>query len=254
MSAATGPLAGRVALVTGGARGLGAATAKALAGQGADVVISYVSPSSEAKAAAVVAEIEQAGGRGHAVQADQADIAAAPGLVAAVIERFGKLDIVVNNASIDVFGTVDDPERDDAAFDRFWAIANTGFRATVRAASKVMSDGGRFIFIGSNLGTRPGGPGISDMASIKAAIDGYGRGVARDLAHRDITVNVVHAGFMETDINAHMRDAIQPMSQNLCFKRFGRLEEVVAPILFLASPAASYITGTIIDADGGYRV
>ena len=253
MSALNKPLAGKVALVTGGTRGLGAATAKALAEQGANVVFTFVSPDSMPKAATVVAAIEQHDVRGLSIQADQADASTAPKVIQAIIEQFGRLDIVVNSASIDRFGTADDAERDDAVFDHYWAVANSGFRAIVRAASKVMGDGGRFVFVGSNLGARPGAPGISDMASIKAAIDGYARGAARDLADRGITVNVVHAGFMETDINAHMRDAITPMLQGLCIKRFGRLEEVIAPILFLASPAASYITGTIIDADGGYN-
>jgi NAD(P)-dependent dehydrogenase (short-subunit alcohol dehydrogenase family) len=254
MSTPHKPLAGKVALVTGGARGLGAATAKALAEQGADVAFTFVSDESVHKAAAVAQVIEALGVRALPVQADQADAAKAPQVIQTIIERFGRLDIVVNSASIDRFGTVYDTERDEAVFEHYWAVANTGFRAIVRAASRVMGDGGRFVFVGSNLGVRPGAPGLSDMASIKAAIDGYARGTARDLAERGITVNVVHAGFMETDINAHMRDAITPLLQNLCVKRFGRLEEVIAPILFLASPAASYVTGTIIDADGGYNV
>jgi 3-oxoacyl-[acyl-carrier protein] reductase len=254
MSTASKPLAGKVALVTGGSRGLGAATALALAEQGADVAFTFVSPESVSKAAAVVDRIEAQGVHGLSIQADQADAGGAPRMIEEIIRRFGRLDIVVNSASIDRFGSADDAERDDAEFEHYWAVANGGFRAIVRAASRVMGEGGRFVFVGSNLGVRPGSPGLSDMAAIKAAIDGYARGAARDLAGRGITVNVVHAGFMETDINAHMRDAIVPMLQGLCIKRFGRLEEVVAPILFLASPAASYITGAIIDADGGYKV
>jgi 3-oxoacyl-[acyl-carrier protein] reductase len=254
MSAGDKPLVGKVALVTGGARGLGAATARSLAEQGADVAFTFVSPESVPKAAAVVSQIEERGVRGLSIQADQANAAGAPRVIETIIERFGRLDIVVNSASIDCFGSADDTNRDEAVFEHYWAVANGGFRAIVRAASKVMGEGGRFVFVGSNLGVRPGSPGLSDMASIKAAIDGYARGAARDLAGRGITVNVVHAGFMETDINAHMRDAIVPMLQDLCIKRFGRLEEVIAPILFLASPSASYITGTIIDADGGYNV
>jgi NAD(P)-dependent dehydrogenase (short-subunit alcohol dehydrogenase family) len=254
MSERNKPLTGKVALVTGGSRGLGAATAKALAEQGADVAITFVSPDSVLKAAAVVADIEQLGVRGLSIQADQADTGTAPQLIETIVRRLGRLDIVINSASIDRFGATDDPHRDESVFDHYWAVANTGFRAIVRAASRVMGEGGRFVFVGSNLGGRPGSPGLSDMASIKAAIDGYARGAARDLADRGITVNVVHAGFMETDINVDMRDVIRPLLQNLCVKRFARLEEVVAPILFLANPAASYITGTIIDADGGYNV
>ncbi len=254
MSVALTPLAGKVALVTGGSRGLGAATAKALAAQGANVAFTFLSDESIPKSVAVVDEITAAGVRGLAIQADQGDASSAPSMIKQVIDEFGRLDIVVNSATIDRFGTADDPDRDESEFDRFWAIANTGFRAIVRAASKVMGEGGRFVFVSSNLGTRPGGPGMSDMAAVKGAIDGYARGVARDLCDRGITVNVVHAGFMETDINAHMRDVIKPLLQNLCVKRFARLDEVVAPILFLASPAASYITGAVLDADGGYNV
>ncbi len=201
----------------------------------------------------MVTEIEHYGVGALSIQADQADTSTAAQMIQEVVDRFGRLDIVVNSASIDCFGNIDDTERDDAMFEHFWAVANGGFRAIVRAASRVMGEGGRFVFVGSNLGVRPGAPGMSDMASIKAAIDGYARGAARDLADRGITVNVVHAGFMETDLSASMRHAIAPLLQTLCVKRFGRLEEVIAPILFLASPAASYITGTIIDADGGYN-
>ncbi|MFJ3524253.1 SDR family NAD(P)-dependent oxidoreductase [Pseudomonas sp. NPDC090203] len=247
----TKPLTGKVALVTGGSRGLGAATAKALAEQGADVVISYVH--AELKAHAVIDYVVSQGVRGAAIQADQADGTAVQMLIDSIIAKFGRLDIVINNASIDEMGTVDDPQRDNRAFDRFWAVAMTGLTATVRAASKVLSDHGRIVMVGSNLGSRVGVPGLSDLAAVKGAIDGYSRGVARDLAPRSITVNVVHAGFMKTDINAHMRDGLAPLIERLCFPRFGLLEEVVAPILFLASPAASYITGTSIDADGGYN-
>lgn len=247
------PLKGKVALVTGGSRGLGAATVLALAGQGASVAFSYVSPSSEGKAKAIVARIEASGGRAVAFRADQSDVNAAERLPLDVAESFGRVDILVNNASIDVFGKVDDPQRDQEAFIKFWNVAVHGFMATVRSASRVLSDRGRIIFIGSNLGRRVGMPGLADMAAIKAAIDGYARGVARDLSDREITVNVVHAGFMETDLNASSREQIAPLLERLCLKRFGRLEEVVAPILFLANPAASYVTGSIIDVDGGYN-
>lgn len=248
----TKTLLGKVALVCGGSRGLGAATAKALAEQGANVAISYVF--AEEQALSVIEHVSAQGVQGEAFQADQADVIAAQTLIDRVIAKFGRIDILINNASVDEMGTVDDRHRDDKAFERFWAITLTGFMATVRAASKVLSDHGRIIMIGSNLGTRVGIPGLADLGAVKAAIDGYSRGVARDLAGRNITVNVVHAGFMKTDINVHSREALAPLIARLCFPRYGRLEEVVAPILFLASPAASYITGTTIDADGGYNV
>lgn len=247
----TKSLAGKVALVTGGARGLGAATVRALAAQGADVAFSYVN--SADKAEAVVRDLEALGVRALAFQADQGDRASAIRLVDDVMAQFGRLDILVTNASINIFGVVDGPAYDADAFDRFWAVTLTGFMATVRAASRVIGDNGRIIMIGSNLGTRIGMAGLSDNGAVKAAIDGYARGVARDLAPRHVTVNVIHAGLMDTDLNAAAGDALKPLLATLCFPRFGRLDEVVAPILFLASPEASYITGTTIDADGGYN-
>jgi len=244
-------LTGKVALVTGGSRGLGAATAKALAEQGAHVAISYVQAAQ--KAAQVLEHIEACGVRGAAFQADQGDVDAVQALIDSVMAEFGRIDILVTNASIDQLGAVDDEQRDTGAFDRFWKVAFSGYMATVRAASKVLSDQGRIIMINSSLGQRVGVQGLSDIAALRGAIDGFSQGVARDLAGRDITVNVVHAGFMKTDINAGARDALAPLIERLCFPRFGRLEEVVAPILFLASPAASYITAAVIDADGGYN-
>ncbi|MFJ3485921.1 SDR family NAD(P)-dependent oxidoreductase [Pseudomonas sp. NPDC090202] len=248
----TQSLTGKVALVTGGSRGLGAATAKALAEQGADVAISYVF--AEEQARDVIEQVRAQGVRGEAFQADQGDVTAVQGLIDRVMAHFGRIDILIGNASIDQLGRIDDPDRDDKAFTRFWDVAATGFMATVRSVSKVISDDGRIVLLNSNLGTRVGVAGLSDLAAVRGAIDGFSRGVARDLAERNITVNVVHAGFMKTDINAHSRDSLAPFISRLCFPRFGRLEEVVAPILFFASPAASYITGAIIDADGGYNV
>jgi len=245
------PLAGKVALITGGARGLGEATALAMAAQGADVAITYVK--SAERAEAVAEKIRGLGVRGIAFKADQADRAQTKHLIDLVIDNFGQLDIMVNNASIDQYGLVYDPEADLDAFDRFWNVTLTGLRDTVRAASQVISDNGRIIMIGSPLGIRASAPGTSDNAASKAAIDGYSRGVARDLGPRGITVNVVHAGLMPTELTADKADALQPVLQLMCFPRYARLEEVVAPILFLASPQASFITGSAIEANGGFN-
>lgn len=245
------PLAGKVALITGGARGLGEATALAMAEQGADVAITYVQSTDRAEA--VAEKIRALGVRSIAFKADQANRAQTKKLIEDVIDNFGKLDILVNNASIDQYGLVNDPEADQEAFDRFWAVTVTGLRDTVRAASRVISENGRIIMIGSPLGIRASGPGISDNAASKAAIDGYSRGVARDLASRGVTVNVVHAGLMPTELTAGNTEALKPVLQLMCFPRFARLEEVVAPILFLASPAASFITGSSIEANGGFN-
>jgi 3-oxoacyl-[acyl-carrier protein] reductase len=245
-------LTGKVALVTGGSRGLGAATALALAGQGANVAISYVV--AKERAEGVVRGIDALGVRGASFQADQGDPVAASAVVDRTVDRFGRIDILVSNASVDAHGSVADPNRDQPTFDHFWSVALAGYMATVRAAAKVISEDGRIVMIGSNLGTRTGSPGFADLAAVKGAIDGFARGVARDLASRRVTVNVVHSGIMDTEIHGDAGEsAFKSFFSTLCFPRFARIEEVVAPILFFASPVASFITGSSIDADGGFN-
>ncbi len=245
-------LSGKVALVTGGSRGLGAATALALADHGADVVVSYVA--SAEKAAAVVERIKAKGVRAAAVRSDQGDVAAAEPLVREVIATFGKLDILVNNAAIAVQGkTLDDPGIDNAALDRQWQVNALGVVATIRAAAKVLPEGGRIISVGSGLGTRVLFPGTADYAATKAAIVGYTRGAARDLGARNITVNVVQAGIMDTDMAAGSADALPPIvMESHAIRRFATVEEVAASIVFLAGPDAGYITGSVVDVNGGY--
>jgi NAD(P)-dependent dehydrogenase (short-subunit alcohol dehydrogenase family) len=245
------PLTGRTALVTGGTRGLGAAVVRTLAARGATVAFSYVR--SAAAAEALSREIRDSGGIAEGFQADQSDRVAAAGLPGRVLQRFGALDILVANASIDAFGPVDDPGRDEELFDRFWAVTRTGLMATVRAASKVISDGGRLVLIGSGQGVRAGTSGVADNAASKAAIDGYTRGLARDLGPRRVTANVVHAGPMETDLVADNREKMMPLIEGLALPRFGTVDEVAAAVAFLAGPDASYITGATLDVDGGYN-
>lgn len=247
------PLKGKVALVTGGSRGLGAVTAEALADQGADVAISYVS--SAEKAQAVVEKLQAKGVRALAVQSDQADSAAAKPLIDAVTDHFGRLDILINNAAIVVSGTpVDNPAHDAAKLDRMWQINVMGAIATTRAAAPVLSDGGRIVFIGSLNGTRSLFPGVADYAGSKAALIGYTKGIARDLGPRDITVNVVQPGAMPTDM---MIDALGSHDAPDAFldlhpiRRIGKPEEVAAAITFLVGPNAGYMTGGVIDVAGG---
>jgi NAD(P)-dependent dehydrogenase (short-subunit alcohol dehydrogenase family) len=244
-------LAGKVALVTGGSRGLGAATAMALAAQGADVAISYVA--SGAKAAAVAASLEASGVRALAVRSDQGDPAAAESLVRRVAGHFGRLDILVNNAAIAIQGKrIDDADVDNAALDRQWAINVAGVVATIRAAARVLPDGGRIVSVGSGLGTRALFPGTTDYAATKAAIVGYSRGAARDLGPRNITVNVVQAGIMDTDMAAGSAAGLPPMVLDMhAIRRIATVEEVAAAIVYLAGPDAGYITGSIIDVNGG---
>ncbi len=248
-------LEGKVALVTGGSRGLGAALAEALADQGADVAISYVA--SADKANAVVEKLKAKGVRALAIQSDQADMAAAKPLVAQVTAQLGKLDILINNAAIAVQGKpVDAPDLDTVNLDRQWQINVLGTVATTRAAAPVLSDGGRIIFIGSLLGTRVPFAGAADYSGTKAALVGYAKGVARDLGARNITVNVIQPGVMPTDMSAEvLGEGVPDALMNLhVIRRIATLEEVSALACFLAGPNGGYMTGAVIDVAGGLGV
>lgn len=247
-------LKGKVALITGGSRGLGAATASALAAQGADVAISYVS--SEEKAEAVVQALKKTGVRAIAIRSDQADLSAARSLIDAVVSHFGKLDILVNNAAIAVHGTkVDDPELNADELDRQWYVNVLGAVATTRAAAQKLSDGGRIIFIGSAIASRVAFPGAADYAGTKAAIVGYAKGVGRDLGPRNITVNVVQPGIMPTDMAAAAAHNLPPAMMDLhAIRRIATVEEVAETVCFLAGPNAAYISGGVLDVAGGYQI
>jgi 3-oxoacyl-[acyl-carrier protein] reductase len=242
-------LTGKVALVTGGSRGIGAAAARALAEEGADVAVSY--SASGAKADAVVRELTAKGVRAAAFQADQADPAQVRGLVKAVVERFGRLDILVNNAGVFVMGVLGDPGSDLAALDRQQAVNIGGVVAAVRAAAAVLGQGGRIITVGSVLGARVPFTGIADYSATKAAVAVYTKGWARDLGPKGVTVNAVQPGPIDTDMNPDAGDFAAVQRATTALGRYGKPEEVAAAIVFLAGPDASYITGTTLDVDGG---
>ena len=249
-------LEGKVALVTGGSRGLGTAIAHALADQGADVAITYAA--SADKAEAVVTALRAKGVRAIAVHSDQSDLSSAKPLIDTVTREFGKLDILVNNAAIAIQGqTVDDPTLDGEKYNRQWQVNVMGTIANTRAAAPKLTDGGRIIFIGSLLGSNIPFPGVADYAATKWAVAGYAKGIARDLGPRNITVNVVQPGIMPTDMASDVagelpnRDAILDMHP---IRRIATLEEVAATVCFLAGPHAGYISGETINVAGGLAI
>jgi 3-oxoacyl-[acyl-carrier protein] reductase len=244
------PLAGKVALVTGGSRGIGAAIAKELADQGADVAVSY--GASAEKAEAVAKALVGKGVRAKAYKADQGDARQAAELVKTVAREFGRLDILVNNAGVFAGAEVNDSAADTEALANLFAVNVGGVAAAVRAAAPLMAEGGRIITVGSVAGEKSPWPGVADYSATKAAVAGYTRGWARDLGPRGITVNNVQPGPIDTDMAPKDGPLEALLRTGTALGRYGKPEEVAAAVAFLASPAAAYITGASINVDGGF--
>ena len=242
-------LKGKVALVTGASRGIGAAIAQRLAAEGADVAFTYAS--SPERADAVVRAIEAAGSKALAIVADQGDAAAVTAMVQKVHAHFGRLDILVNSAGVFVTGMIGDPATDIAALERQHAINVGGVVAAVRAAVPLLADGGRIVSIGTMFASRVPFPGIGDYAASKAAVAAYGRAWARDLGPRGITVNTVQPGPINTEMNPETSDVAPMVKQMTALGRYGQPEEIAGAVAFLVGPDAAYVTGTTLNVDGG---
>ena len=242
------PLQEKRALVTGGSRGIGAAIAKRLAADGAHVAITY--ERSAERAQAVVAEIEKLGRRGLAIKADSADPAAVKAAVDQAAKAFGGLDILVNNAGIFRGGgpiesiTLEDIDATLAVNVRAVVVAS-------QAAAKHMKEGGRIISIGSNLASRVAGPGVSLYSMSKSALIAWTQGLARDLGSRGITVNIVHPGSTDTDMNPAQGEQAAAQRGRMAIPRYGKAEDVAALVAFVAGPEAGSINGTGLGIDGG---
>ncbi len=240
----------KIALITGGSRGIGAATARRLAKEGCHVAISF--SKSKDKALSLIEELKKEGVQALAIQADQADPAQVSMLVEKVGSHFGRIDILVNNAGIVILGTIDDPNLDVAGVSRQMAINIGGVFAATHAAVAFMKDGGRIIIIGSTNGERIGGPGGADYAATKAALVGYTHGWARDLGPKNITVNLIQPGAINTDLNPENSAFSEIVKKKIALGRYGKPEEIAAAVAFLASEDATYITGATLTVDGGF--
>lgn len=242
-------LEGKKALVTGGSRGIGSAIAKRLAADGAEVAITYAGNKEAAEA--TVAIIEQAGGKAVAIQANAADDASQRAGVAAAAEALGRIDILVHNAGVAEFATVD--QDTDESFEHQFGVNVRGLHVGTRAALEHIPDGGRIILVGSIAGERAPVPGGATYGATKAAVAGLGRGWAKDLAARKILVNVIQPGPIATDM-APGGEVGDMLKQLVPLGRFGEAEEIAGAAAFLAGPDASFVTGTTLTVDGGFTI
>jgi 3-oxoacyl-[acyl-carrier protein] reductase len=240
-------LKGKIALVTGGSRGIGAAIVRRLSADGANVAFTYAN--SPDRAQALEAEVDAAGGRALAIRADSADPAAVERGVAEAIQAFGRIDILVNNAGILVHKALDETTLDD--FERIMAVNVREQFVAIQAVQRQMGEGGRIVNIGSMAADRAGGPDLSLYAMSKGAVAALTRGLARDLGPRGITVNNVQPGPTETEIVSD--EAVRAMLRGMIpVGRMGQDSEIAGLVAWLAGPESAYVNGASLTIDGGF--
>jgi 3-oxoacyl-[acyl-carrier protein] reductase len=240
-------LEGKIALVTGGSRGIGAAIARRLAADGANVAITYAKGA--AAAASVVKAIERAGGKAIAIQADAADAGAGKAAVEKTVATFGRLDILVNNAGTAIPKAFEETTLEE--MDRVLDINVRGVFVATQAALKYMKDGGRIIMIGSAVGERVLVPGLVPYSATKGAVKIFTQALSREVGSRGITVNNVQPGPIDTELNPATGDWAVPQKAATSLDRYGNVDEIAAMVAFVAGPESSYITGANLTVDGG---
>jgi 3-oxoacyl-[acyl-carrier protein] reductase len=240
-------LTNKVAFVTGGSRGIGAAIAKRLAADGANVAITYTKGADAAES--VVNEIERAGRRAIAIQANATDASAVEAAVEKAVATFGRLDILVNNAGTAIPKTFEETTLEE--MDRVIDINVRGTLAATQAALKHMKSGGRIIMIGSAVGERVLVPGLVAYSATKGAVKMFTQGLSREVGSRGITVNNIEPGPIDTELNPAAGDWAVPQKAATALDRYGHVNEVAALVAFVAGPESSYITGSNLSVDGG---